>query len=109
MPCGELAVVARLSPDWFAVAYFCRQHAAPGDVEIPSEHVFRRVGLHLEVYIAGAGMSDAVARAEAVHRLDRAIQAIGGVADIAAVRSVMVRSWVQPQAREPIGAGKGRE
>jgi hypothetical protein len=109
MPCGELAAVARPGRDWFSWEYFCREHASPGDVEIPAEHVFRRVGLQLEVFIAGAGASDAVARAEAIARLDRAIQTAGGVADIAAVRSVMVKSWVQPVRPEPIGVTGSRE
>jgi|SRR4051812_16391174 hypothetical protein len=104
--CGRLATHVRKGRDWFSIEYFCAEHAAPGDEEIPLEHVFRRVQVFCDVFFAGVTTSAPMSHTEAVARLEKAIRDAGGAVDVLQVRSHVVCST--PQTR-PGGelAGQG--
>lgn len=90
--CGELAAWVRPGRDWFNPEYFCEQHRAPGDVAIGSEHVLRRVRINVDILIAGTSTNAPMAHVEAVARLELAVRKLGGVVDVNAVTSHVVKS-----------------
>ena len=85
--------------------FFCRQHAQPGDRPIAGELAIRVVTLQLDIVIAGVVLSPLNAHAEADRRLRTAVEGIGGLVNLHAVRSELVHWTVQA----PSGKAKGPE
>lgn len=102
--CGEFAHWMRPGNHWFDPEYFCDQHREPIDVLVPAEHVFRRVRFELQVLVSAAALNVTPAHTEALARLEAAVRAAGGVLDVQAVRSVVVRSSAQARAGLPFAA-----
>lgn len=89
--CAELAVRFRPECNGDEGAFFCAAHARPTDTAIPDAAAFRRVSVMLEVCFSGVSLLEAVAHAEALDRLERAVAAAGGVINLHACRSVVGR------------------
>jgi hypothetical protein len=91
-PCGQLARWLRRGNHWFADEYFCDEHRAPADLEIPAVHPFRRVRINVDVHMAGVHVNAPLAHTEAIVKLEAALQAIGAIGDVVTVRSDLVKS-----------------
>jgi hypothetical protein len=104
--CGAPATSKRPGSQWFAEQFFCAAHAQPIDVPIAGERVFRRVRLSADVLFAAVDANPPMAQAEALERLERAIEAVGGLLDVSRVTSGFVR-WTPPAGRSarPTAAG----
>jgi len=77
-------------------------------IPIPAGVEYRRVSVTLEILLCGAPGGAAVAHAEAVERLERAIGAVGGVNNLHAGRSQVGQSSSPVGARRPpVGRGEG--
>jgi hypothetical protein len=101
--CGLPAVAFRkgrmLGPD----VYLCAKHAGPTDTVLPASPLARSVTVRIDVTLAGVSQMHAPAQNEAVTRLEDAVRALGGVADVRQVTSQMVRIGPprQPEAANP--------
>lgn len=100
--CGRPAAWSRPGNHWFSTEYFCDEHRGPSDLPAPAEHVFRRVRFNVDVLVAGAHLNAPVAHVEALERIGRAVAAAGGVMEINAVTSHVVRSCPLPAPRRTI-------
>jgi hypothetical protein len=100
--CGEAACWMRPGPADYPAGYFCPAHRAEGDVPIPPDYVVRRVSIVLEVVFAGTSWSDGHARAEAVCRLEEAVQGAGGLISLSQVSTALGRRAA------PVAAGEER-
>lgn len=87
--CGELATRRRPGNRWFADTFHCNEHAHETDVSIAGDFALRRVRLTCEVLLAGIDVNDPIARAEAVARLEAAVQGVGGILDLREVSSAV--------------------
>lgn len=101
--CGELAVWSRPTNGARPLGYFCSAHSFPTDEPIQDDAPFRRVGITLDVLFAGVSWDRSKAHAEAVERLEAAVQALGGVINLQTCRSQVGRIGPVPRA----GAGNG--
>jgi hypothetical protein len=106
--CGRPAVRHRpgrlVAPD----AYYCAEHAAPTDAEMPAEPSVRLVSLAIGVQLAGVSQMHVAAQNEAVEFVEAALKALGCRVDVQRVTSGMAR--VAPPARterQTAAAGKG--
>lgn len=88
-------------------AFFCDECRRDGDEPIADSAVFRRVSVNLVVYLSATSLVPRLAQTEAVARLERAIEAAGGVVNLLQVSSAA--GSLAPHA-EPAGvrAGRGR-
>ena len=104
--CGELARWKRPGNYWFATQFFCDAHRETSDLAIAGERIFRRVRITCDVLMAGVDVNPPIAQTEALARLEQAVQAAGGLLDVEAVRSSVVK-WTPPPAagREKGGGG----
>ena len=87
--CGEPARWRRPAPAGTVDCYFCPEHAAHGDVPIAGVTLFRRVQIVAEVTFAGVSAMPALARAEALARLERAVEEAGGMLNLHAMTDVI--------------------
>lgn len=85
-----------------APVFFCAEHSQPGDEPVTDDVVFRLVSITLDVRLCGVSHVPGFAHAEALARLERAIEAAGGVINLHACRSQLAR--LEPQLA--IGAQK---
>jgi len=90
--CGELARWERPGNHWFETQYFCDVHRRSSDVPIPDVHLFRRVRVNVDVMFAAVHVHAPIAHTEVIARLHAAVTAYGGLLDINAVRSDVVKS-----------------
>jgi hypothetical protein len=87
--CGEIASWKAPSQYASTGAYFCEEHRRPEHVPIAGTVLFRRVSLQIEVLFAGVSPIPAMAQAEALARLERAVESAGGMLSIKAASSVV--------------------
>src|SRR4051812_49050114 len=87
--CGEIASWMQPGNDVFMPTYVCDLHRDPSCVSIPSAGVFRRVSVQVEVLFSAASWSKNEAQAEAVARLERIVQAAGGLLSLTTVTSAV--------------------
>lgn len=88
--------------------FFCRDHARPGDRPITGELAIRVVTLQVDIVIAGVVPHQNIAHTEADRRLRAAVEGIGGLVNLHAVRSELVRWTVQAPSGEPNRPEGGR-
>lgn len=97
--CGELATVRRPELGISSAAFFCGEHAQPGDVPIAGELLIRRISITMDVSFTGTSPMAAMARAEALARLETALESVGARLNLHAVTDVVGR--YQHQAPRP--------
>lgn len=98
--CGAPARWTRVSGDTQPGPFFCDEHRGPKDTPIEGALLVRRVTLTLDVSFAGASAMPAIARADALARLERAIADIGGVINLHQVYDVVGRYEPPPARRK---------
>lgn len=106
--CESRASLMRFVPGSTLPQFFCPEHARLGDEPITDEALFRLVSVTLEIRLSGVSDNPAISHAEALGRLEYAIDAVGGVINLHACRSMLARAEPSP----PIGpqkGGRGRE
>lgn len=106
--CGGIATVMRPMVLKDAGGFFCARHARPGDLPISPDALFRRVCLIVEIQLAGISLLRAIAHAEAVERIERAVTAAGGVLNWHSVLSTVGRASLPaapPQGTDVGGKG----
>lgn len=107
--CGELAVYMVLSHSEAEPLFFCHAHGAPAMMPIAGELRIRLVTLRVDVLFAGMPGGGQPAHREAFERMERAVQAAGGLLNLHDTRSELVRCNVQPVIQqERRGRGVGR-
>jgi hypothetical protein len=106
--CGRPARWMRIDRAVLRPTYFCDTHRKAADEVIPADAPFRRVRLTVEVLMAGASWTPAIAHAEAVERLERVVRAGGGWLDVKMVTSTSGRASPQAVRRRPEPSGGGR-
>lgn len=89
--CGALARWQRVCGDGAICAYFCDEHASPTDTPIAGAQLVRRVTVTLDVSFAGASLVPALARRDALARLEAAVRAAGGLINLHAVYDAVGR------------------
>ena len=72
-----------------AGAFFCDAHRRGDNVPIAPTAPYRRVRLTVEVLMGGASWMPSAAHLEAVARLERAVDAVGGWLDVKLVTSTI--------------------
>ena len=87
--CGAAACWFRPGPRFELTGFYCRAHHRIGDVPIPDDVLFRRVAVSLEILLSAAAGTDALARAEAVGRVEEGVERLGGLVNLHAVTSVV--------------------
>jgi hypothetical protein len=108
MFCGEGAVCHVPGLDVFSSEYYCELHRPAGAIDIPREHVIRRVHFSIDVWFAGASNNLSQSHEEALARLDRAVTAAGGLFEVKRLHSSLVKSLPAPYHQEVIGrTGRG--
>ncbi len=108
MPCGDLAPWVVLDIHGTPIAFFCNRHRPKGAVAVPASVVFRRVSVVACVDLAGVSMHPPLAQAEALCRLERAIDSVGGRLSLRSVSSQVGRYEPPPPPPRNKG-GRGRE
>lgn len=101
--CGDLAEYQRIGAGGLQVGYFCAAHRQATDVPIAGATTFRRVSVQIELLLAGTSPIPAMAQAEAVARLEAALERIHGLVNLSAVTSAIGRYEPPP----PPLKGKG--
>jgi hypothetical protein len=99
------ASLVRFTPGADAPQFFCAAHAIPTDELLTDESLFRLVSVTMEIRLCGVGETPGAAHAEALARLERALTPIGGVINLHACRSMVVRAT--PPA--PVGPQNGEQ
>jgi len=99
--CAKGAAWLRAGNALFNDAYLCDGCRAPTDVPIPSTVIVNRVRLTVQVLFAGVSPRADLARAEAVARLEAAVQSAGGIVTVDGATSCLVRYGPLP----PVGQG----
>lgn len=87
--CGRIATHRSSQPTPQTTGFFCEHHKRDTDVPITGPRLFRRVSFQLEVQLAGVSPIPAMAQAEALGRLEAAIEQLGGVLGVKAASSVV--------------------
>jgi hypothetical protein len=100
--CSEIATHVRPGSGLRGDLFFCSVHARRDDRPIPVGQVFELVRLELVVELAGVTPGAAVSRSEAVGAVERALNRIGALVDVASVSSRQVRNRVHPPTRDEI-------
>jgi len=106
--CAKDAAWLRAGSQLFEDAYFCHEHCAPSDVSIPSPVIVNRVRLTVQVLFAGVSPRPDLARAEAVARLEAAVQSAGGLVTVDGATSCLVRYGALSAPFKGDGAGGRR-
>ncbi|NUR55172.1 MAG: hypothetical protein HOQ29_12045 [Acidobacteria bacterium] len=91
---------ANCQPD----GYFCDEHRQRTDAPIAEPTLIRRVNVTLEVLFAATSWTAGCAHAEALSRLERAVESAGGVINLHAVGSVIGRCAAPGGRLWPAGA-----
>lgn len=106
--CGAPASWQRTSGGASAAAFFCDAHRERGDVPIAGEQLLRRVSITCEITFAGASPIPALARMEALSRLELAVDRAGGMLNLHTVCDAVGRhAPPAPPPRETRGRPKG--
>ena len=100
--CGEIASHVRPGTGLRGDLFFCELHALPSDRAIPVGQPFELVRLEIVVELAGVTPGATVARSEAVAAVERALNRMGALVDVASVSSRQVRNVVHPPTRDEI-------
>jgi hypothetical protein len=101
--CRVPAVRMRRTPGEPAPQFFCVYHASPTDELLTDDAIFRLVSITMEVRLCGVSETPGVAHAEALARLEQAIRLAGGVINLHACRSMLVRAEPSPPPSQPEG------
>jgi hypothetical protein len=89
--CGRPATRFRPGRMLATDSYFCAEHAAPTDAELPVEPSVRLVTLAIGVSLAGVSQMHVAAQNEAVLLVEAALRALGCRVDVQRVTSTMAR------------------
>lgn len=81
--------------------FWCDVHKQPGATAIAGVTIVRRVSVVAQIVLCSAVESDLLGRAEALARLDRGVQSVGGIFSLHTVHS-RTGPWNAPRR-----AGKG--
>lgn len=105
--CAAAAAWERPASSASPGGFFCDAHRGPGDTNIPDAALFRRVGITLEVWFAGVSFTAGLAQAEALSRVERAIEDVGGLVNLVACRSEVGRLRPAPPPQDDNGTPPG--
>jgi hypothetical protein len=94
--CGGFASLQRVNSSNLQIGFYCAEHGQDGDTPIAAVVTFRRVAVTLEVFFAGTSPIPALAQAEALRRLEDAVERAGGLLNLSAVTSVVGRYTPPP-------------
>lgn len=94
--CGEPACQQRVTAGGLQIGFYCAKHTRPGDTPIATTVTFRRVSVALEIVFAGTSPIPALAQAEALRRVELAVEQAGGLLNLSAVTSAIGRYTVPP-------------
>jgi hypothetical protein len=97
--CGAPAAWRRPTCNGSPAAYFCDAHQEPGDVPIAGDTLFRRVSVTCEISFAGVSANPGIARAEALARLELAVERAGGMLNLHTMTDALGRH--EPPAPPP--------
>jgi hypothetical protein len=106
--CGEGAYYQSPPIPGTLPAYHCAAHRTADDRPMDPAVIFRRVSVTVEVTFAGASQAPVAARAEALARLEQAVEGVGGLINLCAITDVLGR--YEPPERGRAGRprrGKG--
>ena len=87
--CGAPASFLRPGANALDVSYRCDRHRRRGDQPLPAALLLRRVSVRLDVLVAGVTMQQQLAEAEALQRVELALQLAGAVVNLHAVSSAV--------------------
>ena len=100
--CAAPATWRRMDGPTRIIGYYCDQHHQSGDEPIITPELVRRVSVTAQILFSGTSFHPSAAQLEAVARLERAVESIGGLLSLHAVTSAVGRHRA-PAA----GAGDG--
>lgn len=106
--CGSPAPWAGLSGPSGTVAFHCDVHRQLADAPIAAGVVFTQVTLECRIRFAAAPPLDLIARREALHRLENAVRAAGGLLTVASIDAQRCRYTPEWRGRRDLASGDRR-